>query len=264
MASLAFTYQQPEIKTNIEPALGPAHGGTNVTLTGHGLGGGSHYLCRFGSLVVPAVATTNLTATATGAAPVDAVSVRCVTPTWTALPAASLSHRLDQHRAPVALSLNGQQYYRTGVYFAFHPAPTLSNVAPPTGPTAGGTAVRIDGARLDGGDKALFDEMWVSPVEDVRTRAELTCRFDAYNGSLSIAAVPATWQAAYERVLCETPMAASAMTATAADPTLPFDATISLSLNGVDYSTSGEMKAPSHSLSTLFLPALLASFLAPR
>ena len=253
MAALAFTYQQPELTITMDPALGPALGGTNITFVGDGLGSGSHYLCRFGTLVVPAVSATNRTAN--GAAitsPLSATSVHCTTPRWSALPAAALAHRLDQHRAPVALSLNGQQYYRTGLYFAYHPTPTLSHVTPPAGPASGGTAVRIDGSSLDGGDKSLFEELWVSQLEDVRTRAELACRFDALNGSLPIAMVPATWQAAHERVLCKTPSAQPTIASTSLDATLPFDATISLSLNGVDF-------AASHVTFTYMPPPVLAS-----
>ena len=128
---LTFTYQQPELRTAITPALGPAVGGTNVTIRGNGLGGGSHYLCRFGAIVVPAFATTNITAAAeTGAQPLDGAFVHCSTPAWSALPATTVAHRLDQHRAPLALSINGQQFYRTGLYFAYHPAPTLSSPNP--------------------------------------------------------------------------------------------------------------------------------------
>ena len=43
---LLYTYQKPELTTVIAPKLGPARGGTNVTISGDGLGGGSHYLCR--------------------------------------------------------------------------------------------------------------------------------------------------------------------------------------------------------------------------
>ena len=38
LSTLIFTFQQPELTTSIVPALGPSSGGTNVTISGHGLG----------------------------------------------------------------------------------------------------------------------------------------------------------------------------------------------------------------------------------
>ena len=117
---------------------------------------------------------------------------------------------------------------------------------PAAGPVSGGTSIRIDGARLDGGDKALFHELWVSQVEDVRKRAEITCRFDAADGSAALGTVPATWQAEAERILCRTPSALNAINFAEAgsgsgevsDPSAPFQALIGFSLNGQDSATS--------------------------
>ena len=159
------------------PSLGPSAGGTRRQR--HGLEGGSHYVCRFGSHVVPATA---VPASSSSAA---VSSLRCVAPPWSGTgPAQLIHHRLERHRAPISISLNAQQFHPTSSYYAYHHEPLLESVVTPRhGPAAGGTMVTVRGSHLDGGDERLTRdagqpaEMWTTQLEDVRTRSRYLCRY---------------------------------------------------------------------------------------
>ena len=48
----------------------------------------------------------------------------------------------------VEVTVNGQQFTTDGIAFLEHPEPVISSLAPSGGPTAGGTALRVQGYRL--------------------------------------------------------------------------------------------------------------------
>lgn len=178
MISHELRYEAPPLVSVVAPALGPAAGGTNLTLSGANLGGGSHYECRFGRMRVPAV---ELSPIELAPADVDAPSassatsaVHCLSPPFGAFERDDhpLAHRLELHRAPLALSLNGQQFTSLGTYFAYHHEPRLDSLVPLTGPRDGGLVLTLRGASLDGGDRSQFDHLWLSQVRLPRIVSE--------------------------------------------------------------------------------------------
>jgi hypothetical protein len=125
----AFTYVAPPTVTSIAPTSGPIAGGTSVTITG-----------------------TNFVAGATvtiGGTPATGVTVVNVT-TITATTPAHATGAVDV----IVANADGQSGTLTGgfTYAASGgPAPTISNVAPASGPTTGGTALTITGTNFVAG-----------------------------------------------------------------------------------------------------------------
>ena len=74
----------------------------------------------------------------------SAASVVCTSPAEP-IEEAPHAHRLDLHRAAIAISLNAQQFTTTGRYFAYHHEPVLSSIQPPVGPAAGGSLLALRG-----------------------------------------------------------------------------------------------------------------------
>jgi uncharacterized membrane protein len=114
---------QPDI-TNVSPDLGPATGGTQVTITGAGLSGAT--AVDFGSTAVSVTADSATSVTANsppGAAGV--VDVTVVTPSGTSTD-----------------SYNDQ--------FTYTGTPVVSSISPNSGPVAGGTTVTISGTNFGG------------------------------------------------------------------------------------------------------------------
>ncbi|WP_269854726.1 IPT/TIG domain-containing protein [Streptomyces sp. RPT161] len=107
--------------TSIDPASGPASGGTTVTLTGTGLSGTG--AVRFGSTAATSF-TVNSDTQVTAVAPVGSGTVQ-VTVT-----------------APGGTS-NGLAYT-----YVTAPVPVLSSIAPASGPASGGTTVTLTGTGL--------------------------------------------------------------------------------------------------------------------
>jgi|GEM_PF-1096396 len=117
-----FTYHDLPTVTGVVPASGTSLGGTSVTISGTGFldfGAGAN------SVTFDGVAATNVVV-------VDDVTITCDTPAG----------------VPGALALvdvtnaNGSASF---VGYAYHPTPTVTGVAPPNGPAAGGTSVTITG-----------------------------------------------------------------------------------------------------------------------
>jgi hypothetical protein len=139
--------------TGVNPATGPAAGGTSVTITGTNLTGAS--AVDFGGAAASHVSVVSATSvTATSPAGSGAVDVTVTTPGGT-----SATSTADQftYQAPVI------------------PAPTVTGVSPATGPAAGGTSVTITGTNLTGasavdfGGAAATDVTVVSPTSITAT-----------------------------------------------------------------------------------------------
>ncbi|MDP9835267.1 uncharacterized protein YhjY with autotransporter beta-barrel domain [Neorhizobium huautlense] len=115
-----FTYVAPPTLTSALPADGPTSGGTSVVITGTNLSNAT--AVSFGGTAATAftASATQITATtpAGGAGPVDIVVTT----------------------AGGSVTLAGG--------FTYVPAPTLTSVSPPDGPTSGGTSVVITGTNL--------------------------------------------------------------------------------------------------------------------
>jgi hypothetical protein len=126
----SYTYLAAPAVTGVSPALGPAAGGTTITLTGTGFRPGTEVSVGGTPATDVAVnpAGTSLTAT-TPPHPAGLVAVSVTTPGGTD-------------------SLAGS--------FTYVAAPTITSVSPVTGPTSGGTAVTITGTDLNGATEVTF------------------------------------------------------------------------------------------------------------
>lgn len=130
----------PPALLSIEPASGTRSGGTLVTLTGRGLGAGSHRVCAFNSsLLMPATVQ-------------HETRLLCYTPP---------SH---QQELAIGLSLNAQQYLHTSLYFQYYADPVALSLSPTMGPLRGSTVVLIGGRHLHGGSSALCKFGTAPPV----------------------------------------------------------------------------------------------------
>ncbi|MEH3053791.1 MAG: IPT/TIG domain-containing protein, partial [Patulibacter minatonensis] len=114
---------QPTV-TNLSPSTGPVTGGTNVTITGTGFTGAS--AVRFGATNATGYTVVNSTTiTATAPAGSGTVDVRVTT-------------------------TGGQSANTSADDYVYIPAPTVTNVAPGSGPETGGTSVTITGTSFSG------------------------------------------------------------------------------------------------------------------
>ncbi len=127
-----FTYVAPPTVTGVTPANGPAAGGTTVTIAGTGFVAGS--TVRVGSLPATGVVVDSATRiTATTPAGSGVADVTVTTPYGTS-PTSSADH----------------------FTYTPAPAPTVTQVNPDTGPTAGGTPVTVTGTGFTGATAAYF------------------------------------------------------------------------------------------------------------
>ena len=124
---IAFAYTIPPVVSGFYPERGPLSGSTQVVIRGARLGGGSHYVCSFGELVVPASFDES------------GGTVHCASAARAAGP------------AMLEVSLNAQQYTNSSVRFEYYANPEVSLASPDAGPTSGGTLVRVHGSGLDAG-----------------------------------------------------------------------------------------------------------------
>ena len=124
-----FTYGGPPVLTGIQPAGGPAAGGTKVTLTGNGFVTGQTSVTIGGTVVPAANVTVNSVSQLTFNTPPGGPGNATVTvtdPNGTSAPSA------------------------TG--FSYQPSlyPIVSTVSPNSSPTAGGTTVTLTGSGFNG------------------------------------------------------------------------------------------------------------------
>jgi DNA-binding beta-propeller fold protein YncE len=129
-AADVFTYAALPTVTAISPVSGPPAGGTPVTITGTNLTGAASV--KFGA--ASAVFTVNSGTQITATAPPGAAGAVDVTVT-----------------TPIGSSATGP-----GDQFTYGTGPTVSMLAPSSGPTAGGTVVTITGANLAGATAVTF------------------------------------------------------------------------------------------------------------
>lgn len=133
----ATTAAAPAV-ASVTPESGPAGGGTNVTITGTNFAGGA-------GVTFGATAATNVVV-------VDATTITADTPAHTA-------GSVDV----VVTNPDGQSGALAGG-FTYVAAPTVTDVAPASGTTAGGTAVTIAGAAFQPGAAVWFGG---APATDV-------------------------------------------------------------------------------------------------
>jgi len=204
---LPFTYfgQQPSV-TQLSPSCGPAAGSTLVALSGAQLGNGTAYRCKFGH-GSSGVAATVLASYRAGE------GMRCVSPAL-----APRVHTLE-------VSLNAQDYTRSGQAYEVYPHAAVTRLDPRSGPSAGGTTTQASRSAGRGCDHR--------------------CRF---GGALVVAA----WWATENASECATPPLAAVVNASralsvapaaepAADPATDEGAagprSVEVSLNAQQYSS---------------------------
>ncbi len=134
--------------TTIAPTTGPIAGGTTVVITGTNLTGGT---VTFGSLA--ATCTVN-----------SATQITCTTPAHAAGP-------VDV----VVTTPGGPATSKDG--FTYVSAPTLTSIAPNSGPVAGGTTVVITGANLTGGTVTFGG---LAATCTVNSATQITCATPAH------------------------------------------------------------------------------------
>ena len=123
----------------LEPASGPVEGGTRVRLRATGIWEVPHLQCRFGDSVVEATVGADWHSAAGAATRV--LTMTCISPNNTA------------GVAPLAVTLNAQDFGEYGLSFRYYPTPAVASVHPLLGPTEGGTLIAVGGALLSGGSE---------------------------------------------------------------------------------------------------------------
>lgn len=125
-----FTYLPAPTVTNVSPNVGPTAGGTNVTITGTNFTGATDV--SFGGTSASFIVNLDTTITATSPAHVaGTVDVTVTTP-------------------------GGTSAISSADHFTYFTPPTISNVSPNAGPTAGGTSVTITGNGFTGTTAVTF------------------------------------------------------------------------------------------------------------
>ena len=152
----AYTFNALPTITGIAPAAGTALGGTAVTITGTGFQANQ---AGTNTVIIDGVAATSLIV-------VDDTTITGVTPAGPAGTAVDV----------VVTNLNGSATLSSG--FTYHPAPTLTAVAPAFGPAAGGTSVTLTGTGFvdnsPGTNTVTFDGLPASNVV-VTNDTTITC-----------------------------------------------------------------------------------------
>ena len=131
---LPFAYfgQQPAV-AELSPSCGPAVGSTLVGLRGSQLANGTAYRCKFGHSS-SGVAATVLASYRAG------VGMRCVSPA------------LAPHVHTLEVSLNAQDYTRSGQAFEVYPHAAATMLDPRSGPSAGNTMTAVNRSAGSGCD----------------------------------------------------------------------------------------------------------------
>ena len=180
-ADAMIVYHAPLTVYAISPANGPLKGGTQVVVAGVNFRHGDNYTCRFGVVVVEATPSST------------ARSLSCVAP--------PTDHQV---MLPFRVSLNARQYSdldaTTFTFFRFLPPATVSQIAPTSGPLAGGTTINVFGAHFaDGaGYRCAFGDAVVlaTLMGDAQAGHFLKCSAPAPKVSLARKDIPVTLEIA--------------------------------------------------------------------
>ncbi len=145
----AFNFVPPPSITSVSPTNGPLAGGTAVTISGSNFQGGA--------------------AVAFGGTP--AASVTIVSPTQ--ILATTPTHAPGTIDV-VVTNVDGQRGTLTGGFtFNLGPAPSITGVAPASGPVAGGTSVVITGTNFQSGASVAFGTV-VAATVTVNSATQIT------------------------------------------------------------------------------------------
>ena len=128
----SFYYHASLTASGATPSLGPERGGTRVSLLGGGFRDAYTLRCAFGSVTAPVLARY-----------VDESQLECSSPV----------------HAPgivdVLLSMNGQQYARSGASYTYQPAASVSYISPTSVLSEGGTPLTVHGAGFSSASESL-------------------------------------------------------------------------------------------------------------
>ena len=128
----SFYYHPSLTASGATPSIGPERGGTRVSLLGGGFRDAYTLRCAFGSVTAPVLARY-----------VDESQLECSSPV----------------HAPgivdVLLSMNGQQYARSGASYTYQPAASVSYISPTSVLSEGGTPLTVHGAGFSSASESL-------------------------------------------------------------------------------------------------------------
>ncbi|MGV3516271.1 IPT/TIG domain-containing protein [Luteitalea sp.] len=143
-ADVAFVYHTPPSITAVSPVVGPMEGGTDLVVTGAAFQAGA--LVRFGADagVVQQVTATSISVRAPAHAR-GAVDVSIVNPDG-------------------GVAMLGQAFTYRG------PMPSIANLSPKSGPSAGGTELALDGANFEAGLTVSVDGVAAAVISMTPTR----------------------------------------------------------------------------------------------
>jgi hypothetical protein len=169
--NVLFTYTGAPTVTGISPDIGPTTGGTTVTISGYNFNGAT--AVRFGT--TPATSyTVNYATSITATSPPGAGTVDVTVTTPLGTTAAVAEDR-----------------------FRYTATPTITDVTPSTGTTAGGTAVTITGANFIGATSVTFggiaagissvSDTMISVTTPARTAGTVTVSVVTPNGTANSA-----------------------------------------------------------------------------
>jgi autotransporter-associated beta strand protein len=154
--------------TGVSPNIGPAAGGTLVTITGTGFKGAS--AVEFGATAATGVSVMNdSTITALSPAGSGAVDVTLITPGGTS--ETSSADRFTYTAAPAAPA-----------------APAVTGISPNTGPAAGGTLVTISGSGFSGATTVEFGTTAATGLK-VLSDSTITADSPADTGTLDVTVI---------------------------------------------------------------------------
>ncbi|MED6306906.1 MAG: IPT/TIG domain-containing protein, partial [Planctomycetota bacterium] len=128
----SFYYHLPMTASGTAPSIGPERGGTRVVLLGGGFRDAYTLRCAFGSSTAPVLARY-----------VDESQLECVSPVHA------------PGIAAVLLSMNGQQYAPSGVWYTYVRAAWVSYVSPRSALSEGGTPLTVHGAGFSSASESL-------------------------------------------------------------------------------------------------------------
>ncbi|MFH9355140.1 IPT/TIG domain-containing protein, partial [Kitasatospora sp. NPDC017646] len=129
------------VVTSVSPAQGAPAGGTSVSITGSGFTGATQV--RFGANGTNFVIASDTLITAKTPAGTGTVQVTVTAPTGTS---------------------------NQNVLFTYTPVPSLSSLAPASGPTSGGNTVTLNGANLSGATVVMFGANPATILTDTGTQ----------------------------------------------------------------------------------------------
>ena len=151
---VTYAYVAAPVISGISPTSGPTSGGNTITITGTGFTAATAVMFGSTSAVFTVNSATQITATAP--AGTGSVSVTVTTPGGTS----------------------------SGTTYTYVPAPAISGISPPSGPTSGGNTITITGTGFTAATAVMFGS--TSAAFTVISATQITATAPAGTGSASV------------------------------------------------------------------------------